>query len=509
MKMLRNHSLITKFFLIIVALVLLLLGGLGLFLSLQNTKLVHSKGNSIADLAQHSARGYLENFNYPELDTLVENILKDPGVGFVAFYNDRKQLLTKYKEPDDSASLIIFERQIRDNDDHLLGFLRVGYHKTSIMQSLGSNVLMVAAGTSATLILFSLGIYLLVRGITRPLQRVIGVMSRLARGDLNVEIAATGNDEVGQLLISIREMVHKLKEVVTNVKAAADHVASGGQQLTAGSQQMSRGTNEQAASAEEASASIEEMNATIRQNADNALQTEKIALKSANDALESGKAVDRTVGAMKDIASRISIIEEIARQTNLLALNAAIEAARAGEHGKGFAVVAAEVRKLAERSQVAAGEIRQLSSSSVGVAEQAGAMLAKLVPDIQKTAELVQEISASSKEQSGGADQINTAIQKLNQVIQQNAGSAREIASTAEELAGQADQLQATVTFFKVNGAERGISGLTQVLTDDVQQGREETSSVAVARVTSGVHLALGFPGNGNGDKRDAEFETF
>jgi len=296
----------------------------------------------------------------------------------------------------------------------------------------------------------------IIRSITHPLNSAVAVSNRLAGGDLTVAVVITGNDEVGQLLSAMKNMVETMKGVVADVRTAADNVASGSQQFSAGSEQMSQGTTEQAASAEEVSSSVEEMNVTIRQNADNARQTEKIALKSAEDALESGKAVSESVSAMKEIASRISIIEEIARQTNLLALNAAIEAARAGEHGKGFAVVASEVRKLAERSQTAAGEISRLSVSSVEVAEHAGSMLAKLVPDIQKTSQLVQEISASSKEQAGGADQINSAIQQLNQVIQQNAGAAEEMASTAEELSSQAEQLQSTISFFKVDGNGHG-----------------------------------------------------
>jgi len=195
---------------------------------------------------------------------------------------------------------------------------------------------------------------------------------------------------------------------------------------------------------------MEEMAATIKQNTDNAQQTEKIALKSAEDAIGSGKAVTETVGAMREIAGKISIIEEIARQTNLLALNAAIEAARAGEHGKGFAVVASEVRKLAERSQTAAGEISKLSVSSVQVAEKAGELLSKLVPDIKKTAELVQEISAASAEQNTGVEQVNKASQQLDQVIQQNAGAAEEMSSMAEELSSQAEQLQSSISFFKL-----------------------------------------------------------
>jgi methyl-accepting chemotaxis protein len=304
--------------------------------------------------------------------------------------------------------------------------------------------------------------------------------------------------------------------VVSDVKSAADNVSSGSQQLSSGAGQLSQGTTEQAASAEEASSSVEEMNATIRQNADNAMQTEKIARKSANDALESGKAVSEAVHAMKDIAGKISIIEEIARQTNLLALNAAIEAARAGEHGKGFAVVAAEVRKLAERSQVAAAEISHLSGTSVGVAEQAGAMLARLVPDIQKTSELVQEISAASKEQAGGADQINSSIQQLNQVVQQNAGAAEEMSSTAEELSSQATQLMETIAFFKVHTAsgqemQRTAPAVKKPLQIAHPVPGAAKAKQAVLTTHKGVDLKLGTegPGNGNGDRRDAEFERF
>lgn len=298
----------------------------------------------------------------------------------------------------------------------------------------------------------------IVESLNKVVQNLRGLAQTaetIAGGDLTGAVKILSDkDTLGK---SLAAMIDKLRTVVIDVKTAADNVASGSEQLSSGSEQLSQGTTEQAASAEEASSSVEEMNATIKQNADNAQQTEKIALKSAADARESGKAVNESVAAMKDIARKISIIEEIARQTNLLALNAAIEAARAGEHGKGFAVVASEVRKLAERSQSAAGEISELSSSSVEVAERAGAMLAKLVPDIQKTAELVQEISAASKEQSGGADQINGAIQQLNQVIQQNAGAAEEMSSTAEELSAQAEQLIETISFFTVNGAGRDL----------------------------------------------------
>jgi methyl-accepting chemotaxis protein len=275
--------------------------------------------------------------------------------------------------------------------------------------------------------------------------------SEIAEGNLLLEVKQRSEND--GLMQALSAMVQNLTRVVSDVKFAADNVTSGSQALSSTSEQMSQGASEQAASAEEASSSMEQMTSNIRQNADNSLQTEKIAVKSASDANESGQAVARTVTAMKEIASKISIIEEIARQTNLLALNAAIEAARAGEHGKGFAVVASEVRKLAERSQKAAGEIGDLSLTSVDVAEHAGTLLQMLVPDIHKTAELVQEISAACREQDTGAEQINRAIQQLDQVIQQNAGASEEMASTAEELASQAEQLQGTIAFFRVGAA--------------------------------------------------------
>ena len=302
-------------------------------------------------------------------------------------------------------------------------------------------------------ILFGAAIaFWITRSITSPISTFVGIARNLANGDTTMKITVDRNDETGQLLGAMKTMVGKLQEIISEVINAANNVASGSEQMSSSSEEMSQGATEQAAAAEEASSSMEQMASNIRQNADNAAQTEKIALKSADDAREGGKAVSETVKAMKEIAEKISIIEEIARQTDLLALNAAIEAARAGEHGKGFAVVASEVRKLAERSQTAAGEISKLSSTSVEVAEKAGSMLEKLVPDIQKTSELVQEISAASNEQNTGSEQINKAIQQLDQVIQQNASASEELSSTAEELSAQAEQLQSTISFFKIEG---------------------------------------------------------
>ncbi|OLN25293.1 Methyl-accepting chemotaxis protein I (serine chemoreceptor protein) [Desulfovibrio sp. DV] len=299
-----------------------------------------------------------------------------------------------------------------------------------------------------------LGIFIS-RMITRPILVGVRAAEGLAAGDLNQTIDIEQRDEVGALAAALRHMIQKLREVVGEVQSGAENVASGSEELSATTQSLSQGATEQAASVEEISSSMEEMAANIRQNADNAKQTEQIALKTAEDAQSGGDAVAKTVSAMKQIAQKIGIIEEIARQTNLLALNAAIEAARAGEHGKGFAVVAAEVRKLAERSGNAAGEISELSSSSVEIAEKAGDLLARIVPDIQRTAELIQEITASSVEQNSGAEQVNRAIQQLDQVVQQNASASEEMASTAEELSGQALQLQDTISYFRLDNMVR------------------------------------------------------
>jgi methyl-accepting chemotaxis protein len=362
-----------------------------------------------------------------------------------------------------------------------------------------------------------LGIFISM-GIKKPLVEGVRVMDSLANGNLTVDIEVKSRDETGQLLTAMKSMVEKLKAIVGDVMSAGSNVASGSEQLSSSSQEMSQGATEQAAAAEEASSSMEQMVSNIKQNTDNAMQTEKISRKASEDAQESGKAVSEAVGAMKEIAGKISIIEEIARQTNLLALNAAIEAARAGEHGKGFAVVAAEVRKLAERSQAAAGEISQLSSSSMEVAEKAGEMLNKLVPDIQKTAELVQEISAASNEQTVGADQINRAIQQLDQVIQQNAGAAEEMSSTSEELASQAEQLQDTIAFFKIG--DNGSSARKQIRkTAAAHVSGQKTSVAHIAHakakapaVTKAVARPAGVALNmdgGNGHESDDGFEKY
>ncbi|OLS59966.1 methyl-accepting chemotaxis protein [Pseudomonas putida] len=317
---------------------------------------------------------------------------------------------------------------------------------TAIAES--SRFQMIVLVVVATLMGMLVGV-LVTRSITRPLAGAVQAADRMAAGDLSQDLVVDRKDETGRLLGAMQNMTERLRSILGDVRSSADALSSASEQVSSTSQSLSQAANEQAASVEQTSASVEEMSASIAQNTESAKITDGIAGKAANDAVQGGGAVGDTVLAMKQIADKIGIIDDIAYQTNLLALNAAIEAARAGDHGKGFAVVAAEVRKLAERSQVAAQEIGQVASSSVRLAEQAGQLLGEIVPNIQRTSDLVQEITAASQEQSSAAGQINIAMGQMNQITQQNASASEELAATAEEMNAQASQLQELIGYFR------------------------------------------------------------
>ncbi|PSO16505.1 methyl-accepting chemotaxis protein [Bradyrhizobium sp. MOS003] len=407
-----------------------------------------------------------------------------------------------------------------------------------------------------SLIVAAIGAVWISINISRSLAKAVGLADAVAIGDLSHKIDNVANDEIGDLVkslnamtanlnataavaneiahgnltveakplsdkdtlgLALERMVEKLRQIVSEALTAAQNVSAGSQELSASAEQLSQGATEQASSAEEASSSMEEMASNVKQNADNASQTEKISAQSAKDAEASGAAVGRAVNAMQTIAEKITIVQEIARQTDLLALNAAVEAARAGEHGKGFAVVASEVRKLAERSQAAAAEIGTLSTETVKVAQEAGNMLSKLVPDIKRTAELVEEITAACREQDVGSAQINQAIQQLDKVGQQNASASEQVSSTSEELASQAEQLQSTIAYFRI---EQGGKGQSAPIDRAVNQLRAKAATMAAverpakkpaAKPARALKAAGGggfaFDMNDGEDDRDADFQ--
>ncbi|UCH14433.1 MAG: HAMP domain-containing protein [Bacteroidales bacterium] len=317
------------------------------------------------------------------------------------------------------------------------------------------------------------------RGITTSISKGVEFAEKVSDGDLSATVNINQNDEIGKLAEALKNMIVKLKEIVVHIKDSSTNITNTSQHIKSNSQQLSQSANQQAASVEEVSSTIEEMASNIQQNTDNAQQTEKIsnvAQSGINEVAESSK---KAMEANKDIVDKITIINDIAFQTNILALNAAVEAARAGEHGKGFAVVAAEVRKLAENSKVAAEEIVGLAENSLKLAEGAGQKMAEILPEVEKTTKLVQEITAASLEQNSGASQVNNAIQQLNNVTQQNSAASEELAASAEDMAGQAEQLNNTVLFFNVgSNGDRNEKSYSNRYMSDRNSDIKETNSL-------------------------------
>ncbi|MBK9019667.1 MAG: MCP four helix bundle domain-containing protein [Sulfuritalea sp.] len=413
------------------------------------------------------------------INSLEKKITSDEGKRLLAKMNETRaayvatleKFLDMVKGGERDAAMKLLFGDMRPVNEAYLGAIRALIDfQDKLMETagkeadaLGDQTQMLILVISSVSVLFAIAFaWFITRSITKPVGEALAVTQRLSDGDLTVSIDNISKDEIGQMLSAQQGLIAKLNQIIGEVKGAADNLSNAAGQVSATAQSLSQSSSEQAASVEETTASIEQMTASITQNTENARVTDNMATKSSSEAEQGGSAVRDTVEAMKSIAGKIGIIDDIAYQTNLLALNAAIEAARAGEHGKGFAVVAAEVRKLAERSQVAAQEIGQLAGSSVKMAEQAGKLLDEMVPSIKKTSDLVQEIAAASQEQSAGVGQINGAMGQLNKATQQNASSSEELAATAEEMGGQAAQLQELMEFFKIEqGSSRVGAGAT------------------------------------------------
>ena len=384
---------------------------------------------------------------------------------------DQDQMMAAFKSGrrDEAVDLLI--NQIRKSQaDYIKSLENLIAHETHSMEQRNEYSNQLAEETTRLLIIFAVAAVLIAvfsawavtRSVTGPVNEAVQAAKRLAKGDLTVSVRTERRDEMGHMMNALQDMISKLSHIIGEVNEAGASLNGAAQQVSSTAQSLSQSSSEQAAAVEETTASIEQMTASVNQNSDNARVTNDMAVKAATEAQEGGTAVKETVEAMRKIADRIGIIDDIAYQTNLLALNAAIEAARAGEHGKGFAVVAAEVRKLAERSQVAAQEISQVAGSSVRMAEKAGGLLDEMVPNIQRTSDLVQEISAASLEQSSATDQINNAMSQLNKATQQNASASEQLAATSEEMSAQADQLQALMGFFQLEDGASGKSARGQ-----------------------------------------------
>jgi len=528
---------------------------------------LETKGTSLARLLAQNGAERILGYDYLGLETMAKNGQEDPDVDLVVFFGADGSPLTIVPDGVDLENTI---RESITDEGELLGQVVVKMNDNSLnaamakvserIEQLMVDFAVAKSESSATLasrtLIFSVVALLVVclaisllfsRMIVRPLRDDMLLAQAIGDGDLSQRLDLDRGDELGQLSRALNEMaegleakaaiaeriaqgdlsmqvelssdkdqlgfslqlmVQSLNRLIGQIHQSTGQLVDGSQLITSTSIGLSEGATEQSAAAEEASASIEEMNSTIRQSTDNATETEQIAVEAADDARKGGTAVQETLGAMRNIADKILIIEEISRQTNLLALNAAIEAARAGEHGRGFSVVAAEVRKLAERSQVAAAEINDLSRSSVEVAETAGLLIGDIIPKIEKTADLILEIGAASREQESGSEQIAGSIVQLDKVIQQNASSAEHLSAVAEKVSGQVDQLQKMVAVFKISEqvikAKETAKPLQQIVERKVPEKKAVNQEPVAPSEEKGVNLSLE-----QNDKLDEMFEEF
>ncbi len=423
-----------------------------------------------------------------KIEDCAEDYLKEMNIFYEAWISNEK-----IQEQRITLAIGILDKLQKAADDGITESSNTGKEVITLIYS--SNIILIISLLVAIALGFVLAFYM-TRILVAGLSEGVKIAENIAEGNLTTEISrelVEQKDEIGDMARALQKMSNKLKSIVENIIMGAENISSASQEIASTSQEMSQGASQQASSTEEVTSSMEEISANIQQNTENARLTQQIAQKSLSGIITGNKATQESVDAMKMIAEKIRIINDIAFQTNILALNAAVEAARAGELGKGFAVVAAEVRKLAERSAKAANEIDSVSKNGVSIAENAGNLLNKILPEIEKTATLVQEISAASTEQNAGASQVNSAINQLNQVTQQNAAAAEQLATSAEQLAGQAEQLTDTMSFFKIG--HRNIS--------------HAKKNINHKRKTSQLKKTIYSDNNQDDDEMDNKFEKF
>jgi methyl-accepting chemotaxis protein len=429
--------------------------------SAKQSRSLAAKAETMSKLVAMTNVNNVWNFEIAVIEENMSAFLEEPEIVSIRILDGVGKALAEKAKTNAGKAVIAKKLEIK-REGQVIGSAEISFTDELIRRSVRDLAIQVAVLGVLLFLLMSFLLAYLANKITSPLKLTTEAVNCFSRGEFRLDpalfakltVLQDNKDEIGETTRALMGLRVAITETVQSIGAVAMLLVQGAEGVNETAGTLSEGSNEQAASGEEVSASIEEMGATIKSTSDNASATEGIALKAASDADAGGNAVREAMVAMGDIVSRIGIIEEIARQTNMLALNAAIEAARAGEAGKGFAVVASEVKKLAERSQRAAGEITQLAGSSLGVSEKAGSIIGRIVPDIQKTASLVQEIAASSREQSTGVEQISKALLQLDGVIQQNARESERLAEMSRDLSSQAERLKVAIGFFKIEDAK-------------------------------------------------------